>query len=198
MPPCPPHLRASCQHQVAGLADKHATILHQFLAVQEGEAAEEMANLAFPALDGGRTVSSWPRSTPNLSAVTDGTKLILTEWGPSMTLTMSFTWILFCSESRATAKRLSFFRVTAWCLTVTTFPYMFSTYGGTGGDTEWLRVERRHVGQGFPAVGWFFLWETVPSSAGCLDSLTLGQAMLGTTPWAPGHPKMSPSFQNTL
>ena len=85
------------------------------------------------------------------------TKLILTEWGPSMTLTMSFTWILFCSESRATAKRLSFFRVTAWCLTVTTFPYMFSTYIGSGGDTERLRVERGHVGQGFPTVGWFFL-----------------------------------------
>ena len=67
-----------------------------------------------------------------------------------------------------------------------------------GRGTEWLRVERRHVGQGFPAVGWFFLWETVPSSAGCLDSLTLGQVILGTTPWAPGQPKMSPSFQNTL
>lgn len=50
-----------------------------------------------------------------------------------MTLTMSFTWMLFCSESRATAKRLSFFRVTAWCLTVTTFPYMFSTYEGGEG-----------------------------------------------------------------
>lgn len=44
-----------------------------------------------------------------------------------MTLTMSLTWMLFCSESRATAKRLSFFLVTAWCRTVTTFPYMFST-----------------------------------------------------------------------
>lgn len=47
-----------------------------------------------------------------------------------MTLTMSLTWMLFCSESRATAKRLSFLRVTAWCRTVTTFPYMFSTWGG--------------------------------------------------------------------
>lgn len=44
-----------------------------------------------------------------------------------MTLTMSLTWMLFCSESRATAKRLSFFLVTAWCRTVTTFPYMFNT-----------------------------------------------------------------------
>lgn len=57
-----------------------------------------------------------------------------TEWGPSMTLTMSLTWMLFCSESRATAKRLSFFLVTAWCRTVTTFPYMFSTCSPQGGQ----------------------------------------------------------------
>lgn len=53
--------------------------------------------------------------------------MVPTEWGPSMTLTMSLTWMLFCSESKATAKRLSFFLVTAWCRTVTTFPYMFNT-----------------------------------------------------------------------
>lgn len=54
-----------------------------------------------------------------------------------MTLTMSLTWMLFCSESSATAKRLSFFLVTAWCRTVTTFPYMFSTWGqGTAQGTH--------------------------------------------------------------
>lgn len=153
MPPRLSHLRAPCQHQMAGLADKHAPVLYQFLAMQEGEAAEEMANLALSALDGEGQSLSWPCPTPTLSDVTDGQELILTEWGPSMTLTMSFTWMLFCSESRATAKRLSFFRVTAWCLTVTTFPYMFSTYGGRGGDTEGMRVERGDVEQGFPTVG---------------------------------------------
>lgn len=127
MPPHLPHLRAPCQYQVAGLADKHAPILHQFLAVQEGKAAEEMANLALPTLDGERMVTLVDAPLPNSFRCGYRQELVLTEWGPSITLTMSFTWMLFCSESRATAKRLSFFRVTAWCLTVTTFPYMFST-----------------------------------------------------------------------
>lgn len=53
---------------------------------------------------------------------------LLTECGPSMTFTMSLTWMLFCSESSATAKRLSFLRLTAWCRTVRTFPCMFKTW----------------------------------------------------------------------
>lgn len=100
--------------------------------MQEGKAAEEMANLTLPALEEKeRSLMAVPTIT--LSDADDGQELILTEWGPSMTLTMSFTWMLFCSESRATANRLSFFRVTAWCLTVTTFPYILSTFEGRGG-----------------------------------------------------------------
>lgn len=33
-----------------GLADEHASVLHQLLAVKEGEAPEEVADLSFTAL----------------------------------------------------------------------------------------------------------------------------------------------------
>lgn len=179
VPPCPPHLWAPSQHQVTGLADKHAPILHQFLAMQEGEAAEEMANLALPALEEKGLSFLWPCPTTPLWNAADGQEIILTEWGPSMTLTMSFTWMLFCSESRATAKRLSFFRVTAWCLTVTTFPYMFSTCRGSGGCWG-MRVAR---------VTWSrasLKWDdpSLQETAGCL-----GQAVSECYPVGMGSTK---------
>lgn len=62
-----------------------------------------------------------------------------------MTLTMSLTWMLFCSESRATAKRLSFLRFTAWCRTVSTFPCMFNTWETQESFTKLYFVFSIHV-----------------------------------------------------
>lgn len=50
MSPVRPHLGATCQDEVAGLADEHAAVLHQLLAVQEGEAPEEVPDLPLAAL----------------------------------------------------------------------------------------------------------------------------------------------------
>lgn len=54
-----PHLGAPRQDEVPGLADKHATILHQLLAVQEGEAPEEVPDLPLPALPRDTGVKPW-------------------------------------------------------------------------------------------------------------------------------------------
>lgn len=69
----------------------------------------------------------------------------LTECGPSMTLTMSFTWMLFCSESRATAKRLSFRLFTAWCRTVSTLPCMLSTWEHGRSTDHRTRIIKHHT-----------------------------------------------------
>ena len=45
-----PHLGAPRQDEVPGLADEHAAVLHQLLAVQEGEAPEEVPDLPLAAL----------------------------------------------------------------------------------------------------------------------------------------------------
>lgn len=109
---------------------------------------EDVADLTLAALECREqwALSAPPRLTPASPLGLGGRACTLTEWGPSMTLTMSFTWMLFCSESRDSAKRLSFLRVTAWCLTVTTFPYMFSTYRGAGGEEGQLLGHPSHTG----------------------------------------------------
>lgn len=107
---------------MAGLANKHAAIFHQLLTVEEGEAPEQVADLALTTLEGGGGGGD-----TGATQLTTGSGSELTECGPSITLTMSLTWMLFCSESKATAKWLSFRRLTAWCRTVRTFPCMFST-----------------------------------------------------------------------
>lgn len=48
--PAGTHLGAARQHQVARLADEHAAVFHQLLAVQEGEASEQVADLPLAAL----------------------------------------------------------------------------------------------------------------------------------------------------
>lgn len=144
-------LGSTSQHQVSGLADEHASVLHQLLTVEESEASEEVTNLAFTALQENRrhtcavvnmllsrgyfkfynrTLKMLLMNRLNQKMYSDTTEsaVALTECGPSMTFTISFTWMLFCSESSATAKRLSFRRFTAWWRTVSTFPCMFNTW----------------------------------------------------------------------
>lgn len=50
VPPARSHLGTASQDKVSGLADKHAAILHQLLAVQEGKATEEVPDLPLAAL----------------------------------------------------------------------------------------------------------------------------------------------------
>lgn len=49
-PPARSHLGTASQDEVSGLADEHAAVLHQLLAVQEGKAAEEVPDLPLAAL----------------------------------------------------------------------------------------------------------------------------------------------------
>lgn len=107
------HLGAAGQHQVASLAHEHAAVLHQLLTVEEGEASEQVADLPLTALQEGGGAGSDLHSAFCNRARGGGGVEALTECGPSITLTMSLTWMLFCSESKATAKRLSFLRFTA-------------------------------------------------------------------------------------
>lgn len=95
---------------MSSLTDKHAAIFHQLLTVEEGKASEQVADLPLSTLEeeGTQEVTRAPGS-----AREEGGVDALTECGPSITLTMSLTWMLFCSESKATAKRLSFLRFTA-------------------------------------------------------------------------------------
>lgn len=95
---------------MASLANEHAAIFHQLFTVEEGEASEQVADLPFTTLEeeGEQDVTQATRA-PNRKWLRDA----LTECGPSITLTMSLTWMLFCSESNATAKWLSFLRFTA-------------------------------------------------------------------------------------
>jgi len=71
----------------------------------------------------------------------------LTEWGPSTTLTTSFTWIWLLSESRAIARNESFFFVTEVCFTITSWS---RTYTHTQIHTDIVIETRRRY---MPLVG---------------------------------------------
>ena len=130
---------------MTGLANENTTIFTHHSWMEESEIAVQVTDLSLTT--GMRTVDDLtfnskllvrihhsPKKSISRLNKRDQAKFFKIKWNatnitntvPTVTLTISFRWMAFCSESRAVAVRFSLRRCSACGRTDTTLPCMFN------------------------------------------------------------------------